>query len=219
MAYRCFLLEETGRARRYLRRYHHNYGDLESCPAMPGQFSYHTASVEIEEGAVPIVSDSDGRSHYEMLRPGDAEFQLDPRWHQVARCACGYEFTSLDRFQVASEPIMRRADTGELTTRVEAAVGAMWDAWWLPWKVDGRSIMVKCPDGEWAIDSQASNCTRPDQPHQCWVRHGEPPDLTVDKNGNTCSAGGGSIWVHPPDGWHGFLTAGWLLAVGEPAPA
>lgn len=68
---------------------------------------------------------------------------------------------------------------------------------------------VKLPDGRtWYIDSRASNCDKPgDSSHRCWVRHGEPPNLTVDKIGNTCGAGGGSIAT---DGYHGFLRGGFL---------
>lgn len=63
------------------------------------------------------------------------------------------------------------------------------------------------PNGrEWDIDSRASNCGSPeDKQHRCWVRHGEPPNVTVDKGGNTCGAGGGSIDV---PGFHGFLRGG-----------
>lgn len=90
----------------------------------------------------------------------------------------------------------------------------MWDCWWYPddWKgPDGRSIEVICPNGKyWAIDSRASNCTLPeDTVHRCWVRHGEPPELTVDKNGVTCQAGAGSILAGD---YHGFLQNGWLTA-------
>lgn len=54
-----------------------------------------------------------------------------------------------------------------------------------------------CPDGHhWYIDNRASNCTKKDDDvHRCWVRHGRPEDgtLHVDKSGNTCAAGAGSI--------------------------
>ncbi len=103
---------------------------------------------------------------------------------------------------------------------------------------DGKSFTVKLPGGhDWCIDSRASNCDslcancgRPyfqhDQgtfeerqkacpegytdarPHKCWVRHGEAPNLTVDKAGITCGAGAGSIVV---PGWHGFLRGGQLV--------
>lgn len=63
----------------------------------------------------------------------------------------------------------------------------------------------------WDIDSRASNCTRrEDKTHRCWVRHGIPEKgeiIHVDKNGNTCQAGAGSIAV---TGFHGFLHNGIL---------
>jgi hypothetical protein len=70
--------------------------------------------------------------------------------------------------------------------------------------------MVRLPNGrDWAIDGRATNCTRPDDhEHQCWVKHGEPPNITVDKDGNTCGAGAGSIQIGD---WHGFLRDGMLV--------
>lgn len=77
--------------------------------------------------------------------------------------------------------------------------------------VEGPQLTVVCPNGsEWTIDSRASNCTlRYDYEHRCWVRHGEPPMVTVDKNGLTCAAGGGSIQAGD---YHGFLQNGILTA-------
>jgi len=79
----------------------------------------------------------------------------------------------------------------------------------------GKHLIIRVPDGDreeghpWNIDSRASNCTRKDdRTHRCWVRHGEPPHIHVDKNGNTCSAGAGSIQT---DKWHGFLHNGELV--------
>ena len=46
------------------------------------------------------------------------------------------------------------------------------------------------------------------RPHKCWVRHGEPPNVHVDKNGVTCNAGAGSI-AYP--GFHGFLHNGHIV--------
>lgn len=73
-----------------------------------------------------------------------------------------------------------------------------------------RHLAVVTPDGHWwDVDSRAKNCTLPnDKTHRCWVRHGEPPNVTVDKAGATCSAGAGSIQT--PD-WHGFLRDGQLV--------
>jgi hypothetical protein len=71
-------------------------------------------------------------------------------------------------------------------------------------------LYVVLPNGHWwDIDGRASNCTLPtDKAHRCWVRHGVPPHITVDKNGLTCSAGAGSILS---DGYHGFLREGRLV--------
>lgn len=71
-------------------------------------------------------------------------------------------------------------------------------------------LFCMLPNGHtWDIDSRASNCTRKDdRTHRCWIRHGEPPNVHVDKNGDTCSAGAGSILV---EGWHGFLHNGELI--------
>src|SRR5260370_33790308 len=59
---------------------------------------------------------------------------------------------------------------------------------------DGPHLVVVLPNGHpWNIDSRASNCSMPwDYAHRCWVRHGEPPGITVDKAALTCTAGGGS---------------------------
>jgi hypothetical protein len=74
---------------------------------------------------------------------------------------------------------------------------------------DGRHLNVVLPNGtDWDVDARATNCTMPnDRNHRCWVRRGDPPDVTVDKNGHTCAAGAGSIAV---TGYHGFLHAGKL---------
>lgn len=76
---------------------------------------------------------------------------------------------------------------------------------------DGIYLMVRLPDGhDWAVDSEASNCTKPGEPHHCWIRHGDPREcrVTVDKNGDTCAAGAGSI---ASPNWHGFLQNGVLV--------
>jgi hypothetical protein len=71
----------------------------------------------------------------------------------------------------------------------------------------GYHLVAMLPNGrEWCIDSRASNCTMPDDKlHRCWVRHGEVPNIHVDKQGHTCEAGAGSIWVGD---YHGFLHNG-----------
>ena len=110
----------------------------------------------------------------------------------------------------------RRPGTGEEHESCSGfEPGAMWYASWY-WKNstwDNETephLIVRCPTRrDWGIDSRCSNCGSPeDKLHRCWVRHGDPPNITVDKNGLTCSAGAGSIAL--PD-WHGFLRGGELV--------
>jgi hypothetical protein len=117
-------------------------------------------------------------------------------------------------------PRYRRPDTGAIFDALGSCPpGAMWDATWMhdcrgayflggP-NTDGRFLVVRLPNGnDWCIDSRASNCTKPDdEGHRCWIRHGDPPNLTVDKNGITCDAGAGSI---QSGNYHGFLRNGEL---------
>jgi hypothetical protein len=116
-------------------------------------------------------------------------------------------------------PLYRRTDTGEVVgTLRDAPVGAMWFADWYPDHYcnpqlgPGKCLIVKTPGGDWVIDQQASNCTMPDDVHQekhhCWILHGTPPEITVDKNGVTCGAGAGSI---SRPNYHGFLQNGYLV--------
>jgi len=77
---------------------------------------------------------------------------------------------------------------------------------------DGLAIACKMYDYTWYIDGRASNCTKPaDVKHRCWVRHGTVGELlTVDKNGLTCDAGAGSIYMDDKR-WHGYLRNGKLV--------
>jgi hypothetical protein len=114
----------------------------------------------------------------------------------------------------------QRKDTGEKRERNrDFGVGAMWFAVWQPlnWDWDNKAephLIVRCPNGpeqtrDWDIDSRASNCALPgDKVHRCWIRHGVPPTITVDKAGLTCIAGAGSIAL---PNWHGFLRNGELV--------
>lgn len=203
---RCFWLEPTDRAARGLRRFTTIRSD--SCP----RGAYHNALVPI--GEVPAVLRADGH-----LAPPDpvAPDLADPRF--PASCDCGRQFAAEDRWQVFDSLLYRRSDTAELVTLMAAPAGAMWDAWWYgdcrggPFlggtPEDGTWLIVRTPGGEWCVDSRASNCDLPDDlEHRCWIRHGKPPDVTVDKSGGrTCGAGAGSIAC---GGYHGFLRAGWL---------
>lgn len=215
MAVTCFWLEPTDLTQAGLRRYSPSSGKTERpCPREGGKWSYHGALVIL--GQVPIVWSGvrpEGHSHWFREsddRYGVADFAYpsrdDPRW--PTRCECGYEFAPDDAWQEWEDRLYRRADTGEMVTLRDAPDGAMWDAAWYERKgPDGHCLAVKCPGGsEWIIDSRASNCTMPDDSeHRCWIRHGEPPAVTVDKDGKTCAAGGGSIQA---GNYHGFLRGG-----------
>lgn len=146
----------------------------------------------------------------------------DARW--PTHCArCGAAFAGGATSQVWAEALHSGSPDGALYTLRDAPVGAMWDAFWMAdvpgfTGADGIALMVRTPGGEWHVDSEASNCTRPgDLTHKCWVRHGDPRDpqglhsgvkLHVDKAGDTCSAGAGSIQC---GSYHGFLHQGALV--------
>ena len=82
-------------------------------------------------------------------------------------------------------------------------------------------LIVVLPNGDrWDTSARASNCDKKEnKTHRCWVLHGKAPNITVDKKGDTCSAGAGSVdmpgrtkldgTVIP--GWHGFLRDGNLV--------
>ena len=218
MPTRCFLLLPTDTVRRWLRRYtgHRKQGSRGEWTCAAG---WHQAMVLFDEAAAVweerVEREGPPRvvlrtvTHRETERPPED----DPRWPTTCE-KCVYVFDDEDAKQFFYDLIYRRKDTGALTTLRDAPPGAMWDAWWLRGLSggqvlggpadDGRRLMVKCPNGrEWFIDGRASNCTKPkDDQHRCWVRHGEPPDLVVDKRGVTCQAGAGSILAGD---YHGFL--------------
>lgn len=173
------------------------------CPANPGDTC---------EGWLPF----DHRPSNQHPRLED--FLDDPRWPQVCDW-CKRPFSSLAmqaQQQIFTDGVLRTHWGERRTMRQWYHVpGAMWNQPWLNdmpghFGPDGLSLCVVCPDGEhWSIDGPASNCTmKDDKIHKCWVRHGTPPNLTVDKNGFTCKAGAGSIQT---TNWHGFLRNGNLV--------
>ena len=141
--------------------------------------------------------------------PGDYIFDLV--------CACGYTFGKASTVRWGA-PRYRRLDNGA-ELRGKLPPGALYVAWERResqeegFGLDGKMVVCVLPNGDhWHIDSRASNCTmKTDKAHRCWVRHGTVGQVIhVDKNGNTCQAGAGSIAV---DGWHGFLHNGELREV------
>jgi hypothetical protein len=187
MAYppvQCFIIEATDQIQRQLRRYESGECSLFG--------TYHNKCVDFD--TVDRSVDQDGK-------PLDS----DPRWPTC--CDCGHRFSDNAEYQLFTNVIYKRIDNGETCTLRDAPPGAMYNATWLTHYEgycgpDGQSLTVILPNGRaWNIDGQASNCTlKDDKVHKCWVRHGIPPLITVDKNGNTCAAGGGSIQAGESDG-------------------
>lgn len=196
---RCFLIELTGQTRVWRRRY--RSGDA-TCGSGA---SYCDARA--------FVGDVDGVVSRRMVSEED-DPALAALW--PAKCdKCDYVFGADDRRQVFTCRLAREAGTaGAAFPLNELPHGAMYFSDQImdqsPYRTgpDGRSLIVMTPGGEWAIDGRASNCTLTgDDVHRCWVRHGAAPLVTVDKRGDTCTAGGGSISA---GSYHGFLRDGHL---------
>lgn len=85
MPWTCFMIEPTGTARRWLRR----YASGSTCPA--GEHSHHNAKVLLDE--VPLATD--GKNWWTELREWPHD---DPRWS--AACDCGYVFQETDAWQL-----------------------------------------------------------------------------------------------------------------------
>lgn len=232
---RCFLVEDTNTAEVYLRRYERWHDDRATCAA--SGYGSHDASVVIaveqtqrtEEGfrlqalKAPAHDDPRWPTHCAC---GYA-FQDTDEWqisqHELYSPAPGNDGPDGLEPSAWIWPIHR------------LPAGAMFYPSWLQPKegeafhkgylcpTDGTVLMVICPDNpdgsgthQWIVDQYCSNCGRKGEIHHCWCRSGQAPWITVNKTPptsddfGTCSAGAGSIWTRMPDGWHGFLTNGYL---------
>lgn len=207
MSVKCFMVRQTDHEWRYLRRYWDG-------PCSAGGRGYCNAMTPI--GKVQVTRSAEGYIQHVGDEHDPEKYLSDPRWPtHCTRCSSPVPETA--ERQIFGELIYLDDAGNEHSVRTPTP-GMMWDAWWNPerWKgPDGLSLHVCCPDGHvWNIDSQASNCTMKgdvgpaDSHHRCWVRHGIPPLITVDKNGHTCAAGAGSIQTPT---WHGFLRNGELV--------
>lgn len=197
---RCFMLERTDEFQHSLRRF--TFGSTEVCPARCEWG--HDASIDLDILTLP------GEDLEGTIVPFDRQ---DARW--PTQCgSCSYEFTAEDQWQSNSHRLYRGND-GRLLHPKDAPAGAMW---FIPWYDEHYKpqlehvLAVMLPGGHhWVVDSQASNCTIPDdrrqERHHCWVISGTLPDITAGKGGATCAAGAGSIAA---PGYHGFLRNGFL---------
>jgi hypothetical protein len=202
----CYFLAELEQPayRSWLRVYEGVEKGEQKCERNGG-YGYHNALI--------LIGDFQGEPP--SSGPDPQADPADQRW--PAKCDhCDHVFGQKAFRGTHNHYLYRRSDNGELTTIDEATPGAMWWAPWLSdsehWRgFDGRTLVVRLPGRhDWIVDSVASNCTKPnDRTHRCWIRTGEPPNVTVGKSGgNTCSAGAGSILT---DKWHGFLRGGYLV--------
>lgn len=196
----CQLIEKTEFERLFLRRYV-PIGEGDRCPE---NLSYHNAMAFLEDAEYEKIKDQVN---------GDFWSHADPLWPKECEYGCGYKFKESDYWQLFSRTLYRKQNNS-LVTLEDVEFGAMWFADWLSdtWKGnDGRCLVVKTPGGEWAIDSVASNCgKRGDKNHNCWIREGVPPKITVSKSG--CN---GSYSIQIGNGqntYHGFLTNGFLVS-------
>lgn len=184
----CFLLTETDRAKRGLRRYVSS-----SAPACPR--GYHNAITWIEE----ILSVKSDKGFYGPAPLVDDAMRADPRWPLHCE-ACGYLFEPGDAWQIFDQQIYRAADGREMILR-DAPAGAMWfvdyeghfdfDSVHHKARGGGPHLHVRTPGGDWDIDSKSSN-------GDGWQRSGEPPVVTAHP----------SIICGTYHGWlrHGHLT-------------
>lgn len=199
LTWQCFLIVPTGMTKRWLRRY------VRLDAPCPAGVPYHNGMAEFdvvpEDAVCPEVPHS------------------DYRWPKF--CTCGYKFREEDEWQVFTDSMYRATDNGKEYNLHDAPAGAMWDATWMHEHLpspqlgvltDGKYLVLRLPNGsDWAIDSRCNNCERPnDEAHHCWCRHGEPPNITVDKNCDTCPAGAGSVLSN---GFHAMLENGVLRQI------
>lgn len=208
MGVQCYWLEPIRQARLSLRC----YSSANGCPLVPGEYNYHNAHTSLFDVVETFeFNEAAGRKLYEYEGPHERA-DVSPKYQWPTHCGCGYEFIETDSRQVFSETLYKRSDTGAILTQREFGPGAMWNAEYLndnEWLrgPDGMSLSVICPNGrEWLVDGPCSNCTKPeDKIHKCWCRSGAVPNITVDKNCNSCDAGAGSIQAGD---YHGFLVNG-----------
>lgn len=191
----CFWLEPTDRLRRFYRRYRAttvftpDHTPVRECP----YHGYHNARTALDE--VPAIwGTRDERRVLENVY--DARDFAPPAF--PSQCSCGYHFVQADAWQIFTELVYRRADTGAELTLLDAPAGAMWDAWWMGDRFrgpDGYALTVKLPGGcDWTVDGPSR-----------WTRSGAPPLVTARPSIGIPTASGG--WAY-----HGFLTNGVLEA-------
>lgn len=191
MTVRCTMATWANEVQRYVIR--HETGT----PCPNAQFGGHWARRLVDTISADVENPFDG---------------FDPQ-PPLSCDSCEWEFTDESSISKSAERLLELED-GSRVRVADAPPGTMWDQGSRGFATgpDGRSLAVVLPTGPgpehvWTIDGPARNCDQKGRKHHCWVRTGEPPNITVGKGkpGESCTAGAGSIAV---PGYHGFLRNG-----------
>ena len=195
----CFWLVPTQLVQVSFRRY--SSEGAPTCTSMrapypghsPVKWYYHSAEIDTE-----IVQRDPSEGRYDHNPAVTDVTKLDARWPHA--CACGYVFVPDDKWQHNHETLYLRVGTSDLYTIAKAPAGAMYDAWWYgnTRGSDGKSLVLKTPEGDWWIDGPATNGPG-------WTRTGVPPRIT-------CTP---SIGIGSPQRLHGWLRDG-VLDIDHP---
>ena len=160
MPIKCFLIEPTGRAARWLRRYVSGKTTAYDCAG-----DWHQSFVKIEDA--PDTNRCPESPHN------------DPRWPTA--CACGYKFQKDDIWQTFLLSLYRMPNGEEVTLHdspppgaTTAPAGALWFSNWCPGPKKQEAPFLWCmtPGGALGIDGTSSNGPG-------WTRIGTPPNVTV----------------------------------------
>ena len=187
----CFLLTETTKVERRLRRFCWT-GRGEACRI--GRLGYHNANVTVGRLEKPRDGEEEAPTVSEIVP------HADPIW-PIACEACGYQFQDTDQWQVNDYRLYENVERGVLTILDEAPPGAMWWAFWragfgsIYWEERGQGphLVVMTPAGEWDLDMKSDNGLG-------WKWEGEPPDVSAHP----------SIGIGKPYRYHGWLRNGTL---------
>lgn len=230
MSIQTIVLEPTDQFEFSLRRYR-SASDSGNCPSTGWIHDASTKPMWRGKAETAPKVDEEGRPV-----SGDVYPHVDPCWPKECGCGYKFtdddhwQFNAHQlyrRSDTGELTTLRAAPVGSMwrATWMESPGKRHWSTW-----MDKDAVWVcRLPhDHDWIIGMRAANCDSPckscgkpyhahkddrshsyedSRPHKCWVAHGEPPYMHVDKNGVTCGAGAGSIATPK---WHGFLHHGKL---------
>lgn len=211
---KCFMLEDTGKVRVWLRRFYFSEPPIAKCSGKRGTHDAMKLFIDSMDARCSEHGIGDRKFHGsldDLAPPHD-----DPRWPDTCE-DCPFIFPRTGEvkvidhrrvrtdgeWQVFQRSLYRRDDTGEIMTFEDAPPGAMIDAWWMGENKgpDGKNLYLKLPNGhEWWVDGPSRDING--KQGAGWTRTGTPPNITARP----------SIWARQgsPDDWHGFLTNGVL---------